>query len=194
MENKIYKRRNYFIDKKFQFQFMMRLSALVLIGGLLTRAFIYLLGMQSKSVAIQNSRVIVKTTADFILPLLIQAVIAVTIIIGITTGILTLLVSHKISGPLYRFKKVLESLEQGDFSTEFHIRSADQLHELADNINGMIRNTKGKVSGIKNNMVSLKQKLDSLNENDLPENKRAALTELKKIADEIDKLVSYFKL
>ena len=194
MENKIYKRRNYFIDKKFQFQFMMRFSALVLIGGLLTIAFIYLLGMQSKTVAIQNSRVIVKTTADFILPLLIQAVIAVTIIIGITTGILTLLVSHKISGPLYRFKKVLESLEQGDFSTEFHIRSADQLHELADNINGMIRNTKGKVSGIKNNMVSLKQKLDSLNENDLPENKRAALTELKKIADEIDKLVSYFKL
>ena len=194
MENKIYKRSNYFIDKKFQFQFMMRFSALVLIGGLLTIAFIYLLGMQSKTVAIQNSRVIVKTTADFILPLLIQAVIAVTIIIGITTGILTLLVSHKISGPLYRFKKVLESLEQGDFSTEFHIRSADQLHELADNINGMIRNTKGKVSGIKNNMVSLKQKLDSLNENDLPENKRAALIELKKIADEIDKLVSYFKL
>ena len=194
MENKIYKRRNYFIDNKFQSKFIMRFSALVLIGGMLTIAFIYLLGMQSKTVAIQNSRVIVKTTADFILPLLIQAVIAVTIIVGITTGILTLLVSHKISGPLYRFKKVLEALEQGDFSSEFHIRLADQFHELADEINGMIRNTKQKVSGIKNNVVSLKQKLDSLNENDFPGDKRAALTELKRLADEIDKLVSYFKL
>ena len=194
MENTTYKRRNYFIDKKFQLMFMMRFSVLVLIGGMLTIAFIYLLGMQSKTVAIQNSRVIVKTTADFILPLLIQAVIAVTIIVGITTGILTLLVSHKISGPLYRFKKVLEALEQGDFSSEFHIRSADQFHELADEINGMIRNTKQKVSGIKNNVVSLKQKLDSLNENDFPGDKRAALTELKRLADEIDKLVSYFKL
>ena len=194
MENTTYKRRNYFIDKKFQLMFMMRFSVLVLIGGMLTIAFIYLLGMQSKTVAIQNSRVIVKTTADFILPLLIQAVIAVTIIVGITTGILTLLVSHKISGPLYRFKKVLEALEQGDFSSEFHIRLADQFHELADEINGMIRNTKQKLSGIKNNVVSLKQKLDSLNENDFPGDKRAALTELKKLADEINTLVSYFKL
>ena len=194
MENTTYKRRNYFIDKKFQLMFMMRFSVLFLIGGMLTIAFIYLLGMQSKTVAIQNSRVIVKTTADFILPLLIQAVIAVTVIVGITTGILTLFVSHKISGPLYRFKKVLEALEQGDFSSEFHIRLADQFHELADEINGMIRNTKQKVSGIKNNVVSLKQKLDSLNENDFPGDKRAALTELKRLADEIDKLVSYFKL
>ena len=194
MENKIYKRRNYFIDNKFQSKFIMRFSALVLIGGMLTIAFIYLLGMQSKTVAIQNSRVIVKTTADFILPLLIQAVIAVTIIVGITTGILTLFVSHKISGPLYRFKKVLETLEQGDFSSEFNIRSADQFHELADEINGMIRNTKQKVLGIKNNVISLKQKLDSLTENDFPQDKRAALTELKKIADELDKLVSYFKV
>ena len=48
MENKIYKRRNYFIDNKFQSKFIMRFSALVLIGGMLTIAFIYLLGMQSK--------------------------------------------------------------------------------------------------------------------------------------------------
>jgi len=193
MEKENYKRKNYFIDKKFQSKFIMRFSALVLIGGMLTIAFIYLLGTQSKTVAIQNSRVIAKTTADFILPLLIQTVIAVTIIVGITAGILTLLFSHKISGPLYRFKKIMEALEQGDFSSELHIRSADQFHTLADRINGMIRNTKQRVSGIKNHVVSLRQQLDSLTENDFSENKRAALTELKKIADELDKVVRYFK-
>jgi len=193
MKNKTYRRRNYLIDKKFQGKFIVKFSALVFIGGMLTIALLYLLGAQSKTVAIQNSRVVAKTTADFILPLLIQTVIAVTILVGITAGILTLLISHKISGPLYRFRKVIEQLEQGDFSSEFNIRSTDQLRSLADEINSMIRNTKQEVSALKNSVVSLKQKLNSLSENDLSENKRSTLTELKKLTEELDKAVRYFK-
>jgi len=193
MKNKNYRRRNYFINKKFQGKFILKFSALVIIGGILTIALLYLLGAQSKTIAIQNSRVVAKTTADFILPLLIQTVIAVTILVGITAGILTLLMSHKFSGPLYRLKKAIEALEVGDFSSEFNIRSTDQLNGLADKINSMIRNTRQKMFGLKNNVVSLKQKLDSLGENDLPENKRATLTELKKITEEIDKAARYFK-
>jgi len=193
MENKTYRRRNYLIDKKFQGKFIARFSMLVIIGGLLTIALLYLLGTQSKTVAIQNSRVVAKTTADFILPLLMQTVIAVTILVGIIAGILTLLMSHKISGPLYRFKKAIEALEQGDFSSEFNIRSMDQLGGLADEINNMIRKTRQEISGLKSNAISLKQKLDRLDENDLPENKRAVLTELKKLTEEINKAVRYFK-
>lgn len=194
MENRTYQRRNYFINKKFQSRFILRFSALVFLGGLATIVLLYLLGMQSKTVVMQNSRVIAMTTADFILPLLIQTVIAVTIAVGLTAGIMTLLVSHRISGPIYRFKKVMEALKDGDFSSEARIRTADQFHDLADEINGMIRNTKQNVSGIKNNVISLKQKLNSLTENDFSENKRAALTELKKIADELDKVINYFKV
>lgn len=194
MENKTYKRKNYLIDKKFQSKFILRFSALVLLSGALTIALIYFLGAQSKTIAMQNSRVVAKTTADFILPLLLQTVIVVTILVGIIAGLMTLFVSHKISGPLYRFKKVIETLKHGDFSSEFNIRSTDQLSSLADEINSMIRNTKQELSGIKNKVVSLKQKLDSLTENDFSENKRAALTELKKIAEELDKVVHYFKV
>ena len=194
MAKRTFRRRHYLIDKKFQGKFIMRFSMLVLIGGVLTILILYLLGMQSKTVAIQNSRIVAKTTSDFILPLLIQTVIAVTVLVGITAGILTLLVSHKILGPLYRFKKVMEALEKGDFSSEFTIRSTDQLRELADKINNMIRNTKQKITGLKNDTVCLKQKLGNLAENDLPENKRAVLMELKKITEEIDKTVRYFKV
>ncbi|MCX5698001.1 MAG: methyl-accepting chemotaxis protein [Candidatus Omnitrophica bacterium] len=194
MDKRTYRRKNYLIDKKFQAKFIVKFSALIFLGGLLTVVLLYFLGTQSKTVAIQNSRVIAKTTADFILPLLIQTVIAVTVLVGIIAGILTLFISHKISGPLYRLKKVIERLERGDFSSEFNIRSTDQLSGLADEINSMIRNTKQEVCGIKNKAISLKQKLDSLTENDFPASKRGALTELKKIAEELDKAVRYFKV
>lgn len=193
MENRTYKRRDYFIDKKFQSKFIFRFSSLVLIGGLLTIALLYLLGTQSKTVVIQNSRVIANTTADFILPLLLKTVIFVTIIVGIIAGILTLLMSHKLSGPFYRFKKVIETLENGDFSLEFNIRSADQFQGLADGMNSMIRNTKKEISALKSGVASLKQKLNSLSENDIPENKRSSFAELKKISDELDKTLRYFK-
>ncbi len=193
MENKTYRRRSYLIDRKFQGKFIARLSALVLIGGILTIVLLYLFGTQSKTVAIQNSRVVARSTADFILPLLVQTVIAVTILVGLTAGLMTLLMSHKIAGPLYRFKKVMEALERGDFSSEFNIRSTDQLNSLADEVNSMIRNTKKEVLELKNSAVSLKIKLDSLAENDLSENKRSILAELKKLSEELDRTIRYFK-
>lgn len=195
MESKTYQRRNYFIDKKFQGRFIGKFSALVLMGGVLTIAVLYQLGTQSKTVAIENSRVVATTTADFILPLLVQTVIIVTVVVGITAALLTLLASHRISGPLYRFRKVLEALEQGDFSSsEFHIRSGDQFHDLADEMNRMIRATRQEMARLKHSTVSLKQKLDTLDESDLPEHKRVVLAELEKIAEEFDRAIRYFKI
>lgn len=193
MENKTYKRRNYFIDKKFQGKFIVQFSFLVLFGGMLTVMLLYLLGTQSKTVAIQDSRVIAKTTADFILPLILRTVIFVTLVVGVTAGILTLLMSHKLSGPFYRFKKVIQTLKSGDFSSEFNIRSTDQFQGLADELNSMIHNTAREITRLKNSVVMLSQKLNSLNENDFPENKRQDFAELKKIAGELDKAAHYFK-
>lgn len=193
MEKRPEMRRNYFIDKRFQSRFILRFSLLVLGGGFLTIMLFYWLGSGSTTVAIQDSRVVADTTANFILPLLIRTVIAVTVIVGVSAALLALLVSHKISGPLYHFKKAIEALECGDFSSEVHIRSMDQFHGLAEGINGMIRKTRQELLKIKENAASLKRKLSGLSENDFSADKRAALLEIKKIVEELDKVTRYFK-
>ncbi|MFA5096079.1 MAG: methyl-accepting chemotaxis protein [Candidatus Omnitrophota bacterium] len=193
MENSRNRRRNYFIDKRFQARFILRFGSLVLGGGFLTIALIYLLGSGSTTVAVQNSRVVADSTANFILPLLIQTVLAVTIVVGLAAGLLALFVSHKISGPLYHFKKAMEGLGEGDFLSELHIRSLDQFHGLADGINNMIRSTRQKLVKLKGEAENLKRKLDNLSEGDLPENKRQALAELKAIVGELDRAIRHFK-
>lgn len=193
MENSRNRRRNYFIDKRFQARFILRFGSLVLAGGFLTIALIYLLGSGSTTVAVQNSRVVADSTANFILPLLIQTVLAVTIVVGLAAGLLALFVSHKISGPLYHFKKAMEGLGEGDFLSELHIRSLDQFHGLADGINNMIRSTRQKLVKLKGEAENLKRKLDNLSEGDLPENKRQALAELKAIVGELDRAIRHFK-
>jgi len=190
---KTYKRKNYFIDKSFQSKFIIKFCLLVLLGGLLTIGALYLLAMQSTTVSIINSRVVARTTADFLLPILVQTVVIVTIIVSLATIMVALLVSHKIAGPLFRFKKILETLGKGDFSSEFHIRHLDQLQDLAITINSMISTNKDEISKLKTGLTDLKSKLDSISEQDLPEHKRALLNELKRIADELKNRASHFK-
>ena len=188
-----YKRRIYFIDKKFQTKFILKFCALVAIGGLLTIGIIYFLAMQSTTVSILNSRVAVRTTADFILPILAQTVVIVVVIIGLAAVMITLFFSHKIAGPLYRFKKVMEALEKGDFSSGFKIRRLDQLQDLADTFNSMIARITSELVALKNNFYTLKEKLNNISENEVVEHKRAYLNELKKISEELNRIINYFK-
>lgn len=188
-----YKRRNYFINKRFQTRFILKFCALIAVGGILTIAILYPLAMRATTVSVVNSRVVVQTTADFILPILLQTVVIVMVIVSIATIVVTLFVSHKIAGPLYRFKKVLQALAEGDFSGEFRIRRLDQLQDLADAFNNMILKIRTELVALKNNFQSLKEKLDNITEQEIVEHKRAYLSELKRISTELSKIIHYFK-
>lgn len=188
-----YKRRIYFIEKSFQTRFILKFCVLVAVGGLLTIGMLYVLAMQSTTVSFVNSRVVVRTTADFILPIVIQTVAIVTILVGLATIVVTLFVSHKIAGPLYRFKKVMQALAEGNFSSDFRIRHLDQLQDLANAFNTMIVKIRTDLKTLKDNFRSLKEKLDNISEQEITEHKRPYLGDVKRIAGELDKIIHYFK-
>ena len=57
-----------------------------------------------------------------------------------------IIVSHRIAGPLYRFRKFLKSVGDGDLATRLSIRRGDYLHKEADAINEMLTGLRDKVS------------------------------------------------
>jgi signal transduction histidine kinase len=87
---------------------------------------------QTNTVAFENLRVVVKSTSDFILPILFQVVIIVSILVALATIVIVLLMSHRISGPLYGLTLQLRNLKQGDFSNPIRIRASDQLQQVAE--------------------------------------------------------------
>ena len=193
MEKHDYKRHIRMIDRDFQAKFILKFCALVALGGLFTVGILYLLALSSTTVSIVDSRVVVRTTADFLMPVLIQTILIVMILVGIATIFVTLFVSHKISGPLYRFKKVLEALEQGDFSDNFKIRDPDQLQGISTVFNAMITKVRAHLGALKDNLASLKEKLNNIAEHEIAEGKQAYLKELKRISEELNKILDYFK-
>ncbi|MFA5286737.1 MAG: methyl-accepting chemotaxis protein [Candidatus Omnitrophota bacterium] len=172
------KRKNYFIDKDFQARFILKFCLLVVLAGVITTGILYFVGKKSTTVVIVDSRVLVRSTADFLLPILIQTVLVVMVISGLAAIIVTLLFSHKIAGPLYRFKKVIEGVGSGNLSANFRLRDYDQLKDLSSEVNAMIDKTREQINLIKADLVNLKVKKGNISEQDI---------------EELDKKVNYFK-
>ncbi|MBN3040576.1 MAG: methyl-accepting chemotaxis protein [Candidatus Omnitrophica bacterium] len=157
----IFKRRNYFIDKKFQTKFIVKFCLIVVVSSALIVGGILYLSQNSNTVAIENTKVVVKRTSDFILPIVIITLAAVSLLSGITVFILTLLISHKISGPLFRLQREITSLASGDFRRNFRIRGDDQLQELSRSLDDMCKSLRNSNLEIRDNYASLKRFLEN---------------------------------
>jgi methyl-accepting chemotaxis protein len=145
-----YQRRNYYIDKNFQTKFIIKFCSLVAFGSVFTVALIYWLAQHSTTVGIANGRVAVHTTAEYLLPLLLQTVFVELVIVSLAAIVMTLLVSHKIAGPLYRFKVMLGKLGDGDFSSSMKLREGDQLQQVAIAYNEAVEKINIKIKAVKN--------------------------------------------
>lgn len=189
-----YRRRIYFIEKKFQAQFMLKFCALIAAGGICTMAILYLFTMGSSTVSIVDSRIAVKTTASFLLPLLIQTIAVVTVVTGLAAIAVTLFISHKIAGPIFRFKKVMNDIAEGDFSVDFRLRQDDQMHDMAGSLNAMILKTRGKLKELNGGINMIRKELEGINLNALPEDARTRIDELKKTCSGLEKAIGYFKI
>ena len=156
------RRKIYFIDRGFQFSFIMKFCALIIIASLATGFLIYYFNQRSTTVAFENSKVVVKSTANFIFPIIIQILIIVTLLVGIGTVLVTLLTSHKIAGPLYRLRKDLERVKDGDVSFDIRIRAGDQLKEAIREANEVRLGLKSSIGKMKKNWNYIKPALPKL--------------------------------
>ena len=128
----IFKRHIFYIEKKFQAWFIVKFCTLVAFGSLLTIVLVYWLAQRSTTVAINEGHVAVRTTADFLLPVMIQTTLIQLLVVTIATIIMVLFVSHKIAGPIYRLKIMLQGLGEGNIAAPMHLRKGDQLLNLAE--------------------------------------------------------------
>ena len=183
------KRRHYFIDKSFQTKFILKFCLIVILSSLLIGVTMFYVSRNSTTVAIEDTKVMAKLTADFILPLMIGILLIVATLSALVVSILTLLISHKISGPLYRLKREIDILKDGDFRRNFSIRTRDQLQELSKSLNTMCKTLREKQVELKRRVEAVRSSL----ENDKSV-KRAKKEELLIKFNEIDNILNSFKL
>jgi len=158
-----FKRKIIYINKDFQRDFIIKFCLLTGLGAVLAMGLVYWLAMNSTTVAIRDGRVAVHKTAEYLLPLMFQTVSLEVIIVVIATISLTMIISFRIAGPLYRLKMMFQVLAEGDFSTQMHLRTDDQLKDVAQAYNDAINKLNNKIKVIKNlsSVDEMKRELDN---------------------------------
>ena len=156
MENNIPDRRkNYYIKKKFQRNFILKFLILVAAGVFMSGAIIYLMSRGALTTTFDNSRLAIRSAADYILPTVLLSGAAVMIIVGFAVIIMTLFASHKIAGPLYRIGKDIDELASGNLHVRFVLRGGDEINELAGKLDEMAGSLRSRAAAIKKAFIVL---------------------------------------
>lgn len=150
-----YKRKNYFIKRDFQSKFILKFCLIILIGTILSTGLLFLFSQGTLTSSFQQSRLVIKNTSLAILPAVIYINLITLGLITLATIVVTLFVSHKIAGPLFRFEKELKEIEKGDLTKSIKLREKDQTTNLADSLNKMTAGLHEKVLEIRTGVENL---------------------------------------
>jgi methyl-accepting chemotaxis protein len=133
------RRRNYFINKKFQTKFILKFCTLVVLAAVILSAMIYRFSSDSVTTVFEDSRLQIKPSTQFIMPALILGSFLSIILIGVATIIIVLFMSHKIAGPLYKLENSIIRLGESDLSFYVDFRTGDEMKKLSDDFNTTLR-------------------------------------------------------
>lgn len=173
------RRRNYYIKKEFQRNFILKFCGLVVLGSIISGVIIYAMSTSTVTTTFENSRLTIKTTADYILPAVLLSSVAVICLIGLAAIAITLFASHKIAGALYAIEKRVDEVAAGNLKTEFHLRSGDQAKPLAVGLNVMVYNLRNNIKDIKTALLALEAALEAKYGADIPAELKTKLEEVK---------------
>jgi len=113
----------------------------------------------------------------------------------ILLGMHSVLTSHRVSGPLYRFRQVLRGAAKGDVSQQIRLRRHDFLLDEADTINELLEALRvryGRIDAHREELGRLADELERATQNADPtfrENVLRLRRELDGIAEQLDGLV-----
>jgi len=152
-----YKRRQYFINRKFQIVFILKFFMVLVLGGILSVVITLITTQATLTTSFSGSRLIIEKTSFAILPSVIFTNVITTGVIGLLAILVTLLASHKIAGPMFRFEHDLKNIAAGDLSNKIHIRNGDQFSSVAVNLNDMVGNINSKIREVQHELEQMSE-------------------------------------
>lgn len=107
--------------------------------------------------------------------------------------LISLYVSHRFAGPIYRFEKSCQSLSTGDLTHRVSLRTGDELMELQEEFNGMAASLQALLQKDRNLAHRLSERVEEIAKR-LPAEADSARDDLKAFKLELDHLTKSFKL
>jgi len=176
------KRRQVYINRDFQTRFILKFCLILILGGAISIGLTLFNTQETLTSSFSNSKLVIQNTSLAIMPSVIYTTLISTLVIGLIVILVTLLASHKIAGPMFRFERDIDKISTGDLKSRIDIRKGDQFQAIAASLNKMIDSLNNKFSDIKRDANTL------AGNQDLPESCRREMVLFN------EKINTYFKL
>ncbi|MGB3477741.1 MAG: HAMP domain-containing protein [bacterium] len=134
-----YRRRNYIINKKYQYGILVLLLSIVFIAifvSILATHYFLLSSIVSKIDATGRAPTGQELIETSMKPLII--VVPIIFIILALTVICVVFISHRTAGPLYNLRQAMAQVGKGDLSVKIKFRKNDEIHDVAESFNDMV--------------------------------------------------------
>jgi methyl-accepting chemotaxis protein len=175
---KEYKRRKYFINKRYQGR-LLAISLLFVLAGCLL--FIVIFGTFFSDVSTitytDNNIQLSQAPAELLKNIVVQNWLIIGLVI-LAVIILTTVLSHRVAGPMYRFERTLELMQQGYLNYTIHLRDNDEGKELASRINEFNYQLSQTLRTVATSSTAISSLVEQVQQLDLEEEKKDELASL----------------
>lgn len=144
-----FRRRNYFIKKRFQARFSVYFLALIILEALLIGALLLYVSKGTLTAAYLQEGLKIEHTSSFFFVNFILISLIVGGAVGLSALVVFIYLTHRMAGPLYRFEKSLNEIANGDLRYRIRLRKTDQFTELQNSLNDFIKTMDNRVDDIK---------------------------------------------
>jgi len=150
-----WRRRNYFIKKELQGRYIFSFFIFVICGGIIFTLIFSLLSANTLTVVYEDYTLRIGQTPLILLKEILSADWIFIVTAGLSVVIVSMFLTHRFAGPMYRFEKSVEEMLRGNFDFQIRLRKKDEGKELAAMMNQLI-------STISSNFREMRQLTDTI--------------------------------
>lgn len=148
-EKKPFIRKNYFIKKAFQTKFVIGFVFLLLVEALFIAGLFMHMSGETLTTGYSGSHFVIEKTSSFFVASVAIIALVVGTAMALAGGVIFILLSHRVAGPLYRFEETLSEMADGNIAGRVKLRKTDQLKEMQTAFNKALDAIDGRLEEIK---------------------------------------------
>lgn len=184
MADNKFMRKKLIVDKKFQVSFItVVLIALIIVVILISILMIYSTS-QKITGSVYTKIVDLKNTKEIIIPVVLKIGIFILLVVGGFSLYQLLKYTHRIVGPLVRFKRILKGMGDGDFSEQITFRGKDKLKDLGDILSQTIFKLNNRIKTLKKHFNVIEMLMEE------KETMKIDKKEMKRVKDSVQNIKS----
>lgn len=159
-----FRRRNFFIKKELQGRLIFKFFLLSLLGVLFFAFIFSLLSQDNLTITYDGQQLLIGKTPMVLFKDILTANWVFLVIVGATVTLVSMILTHRVAGPLFRFEKAFEGMAQRDLDQKIVLRLKDEAKDTAELINDFTSMLSGDIATLQSYNANLGDYLKRLQE------------------------------